>query len=254
MEKRRAILLSAVLVFVLLVSGVFAEQLGIEIEKNNYVPGEQVKFRLIVYDDEFNRIAGNIKYEIQDFYTEIVDEGSSDSGEVVVFVLPEDAQLGHWGIIARHNDAEKKELFNVLQLEKIDISLENDELVINNLGNVPISAKQISISIGGNEETALVSLEKEQEKRIRLTAPAGEYDIRISDGTEENTFEVRGVSLTGNVIGIEKVGGNFWSEYSLVSLFLVVLVLVVIVVFGLKFLGKRGKTDIKNKRLKKSKR
>ena len=41
MEKRRAILLSAVLVFVLLVSGVFAEQLGIEIDLT--LPRKRIK-------------------------------------------------------------------------------------------------------------------------------------------------------------------------------------------------------------------
>ncbi len=44
-----------------------------------------------------------------------------------------------------------------------------------------------------------------QTKRIRLTAPDDVYNVKISDGTQENTFEVVGVSLTGNVIGLESV-------------------------------------------------
>ena len=191
------------------------------------------------------------------FYSEVIKEGNSNSGEVVVFELPENAIKGHWGVAAKYNEIEKKELFNVMELEKIDIELEGDNLVISNLGNVPVVSKQISISIGEQDETALVSLEVGETKRMRLTAPAGEYNVRISDGTNENTFEFNSVSLTGNVIGLEKVSiQSFWKEYPLVSLFLIVLAAGIITVASIKFFGKNsGKNNKKrNKNLGKKAR
>jgi len=208
-------------------------KLEIQVNNNNYYPGDDVNFKIILYDENTNKINGEINYEIRNYYTDIMDEGVVNSGEEKSFKLPENAIRGHWGILAKYNGIEKEELFTVQELEKAEIKLEQDKLIISNVGNT-VYGKPISISIGNQHQTALVSLEIGQTKEIRLTAPAGEYDIQVSDGTNENTFEVKGVSLTGNVIGLEKVGSNFWTEYPLVILFLVAIGLVVIVIVGLR--------------------
>lgn len=236
MRKIEAIWIVGIL-FLLLVGVVSAEKIEIEFMKNkeSYIPGESISFRITLYDDNLIQLPEVVDFEILNFYSDVIHHGKTISGESSSFIIPENAIQGYWGIIARYNEIEKKELFSVGELEKIKIELEGDNLIISNIGNVPIVSKQISIFIGENNELALVSLEVGQIKRIRLTAPPGEYDIRVSDGTDENTFEVSGVSLTGNVVGLESVKKGFWREYPLVSLFLIVIVLVVVIVFELKF-------------------
>lgn len=236
--KRHAFLVSVVIIFLFLITFISAEKLGIDIKNpdKNIQPGEDLIFTITLYDDNLNKIQGAVNYEIQNFYTEIMQQGASSSGQQITFSLPTNSIKGHWGIIAKYNSLEKRELFNVLELEKIELRLEEDYLVITNTGNQPVSSKQISISIGDHSETALVSLEISQTKKIRLTAPQGEYDIRVSDGTEENTFEVKDVSLTGNVIGLERLKEkSFWEQYPLVIIFLFSLIIIALIIWGLRF-------------------
>jgi len=218
---------------------VSAEKLEIQIE-NNYIPGEQVNFKLILYNDENNKIDGQINYIIRNYYSEIVEQGVADSGGAVVFKLPGDAIQGPWKISANYNNVEASSLFNVGELEKADIKLEGDTLILKNIGNA-VYEKRILIYIGQEDQTADITLEVGQEKRIRLTAPDGKYDIKVIEGNEEKTLEFKDVSLTGNVVGLERVlssGNNFWQKYPVVTLFLGALLLVVIVIVGLKVYNK----------------
>lgn len=207
---------------------VFDGKLNIEVG-NSYVPGETIDFRVVLYDDNNNKINGEVGFEIQNYYTDVMQEGVVESGESVSFELPENAIRGHWAIIARYKSLEKKVLFNVMELEKIDIKLEGDKLIISNIGNIHYT-KSIQISIGEHKETALVPLGVGESKEIKLTGD-GVYDIRVSDGSEENDLVFKGVSLTGNVVGLEKTSSkSFFKKNPLISLFLSVIIVAGVIV------------------------
>jgi hypothetical protein len=226
------------ILFILSLNIIYAEKLNIEIG-NNYIPGEEVVFKIVLYDDSNKQIDGEVDYIIYNYYTEIVKEGVAFSGKEVAFKLPEDAIKGPWEISASYNGVDApRTLFNVGELEKVMIKLEGDNLIVTNIGNSPIYDKKILIYIGNKDQTALVSLEKGQTKRIRLTAPEGNYDIRVI-GEDEIVF--KDVSLTGNVVGLERVvGDNFWQKYPLISLFFMAVGLLVIFVIGLRFYNKHS--------------
>ena len=221
---------------------IYAEKLNIEVG-NNYLPGEEVVFKVVLYDDSNKQIDGEIDYIIYNYFTEIEKEGIASSGKEISFKLPYDAYKGPWEVSASYGDINApRTLFNVGELEKIDIGLDGDTLVVTNIGNSAIYDKKILIYIGNEDQTASISLEKRQSKRIKLTAPEGNYDIRVIEGSEEESIEFKGVSLTGNVIGLERViGNNFWQRYPLISLFLMAVGLLVIFVIGLRFYDKRSK-------------
>ncbi len=102
--KKMWFILSA-LVIVFSINLIFAENLEIQI-KNNYLPGEDVIFKIILYDDSGNKVDGNINFAIQNYYTDVVADGSILSGQETVFKLPESAWRGYWAIIAKYNDIE----------------------------------------------------------------------------------------------------------------------------------------------------
>jgi len=227
---------------------IYAEKLDIEIG-NNYIPGEDVKFKLVLYGDSNNRIDGEINYVIQNYYKEEVLKGIVNSGEEVIYNLPENAIQGPWKIIADYNEISVNRLFNVGELEKAEISLEGDILILRNIGNTPYN-KKILIYIGNNDQTADVFLEIGQVKKIRLTAPDGNYDIRVVEGNEEQALKFENVQLTGNVVGLESVlEGSFWKKYPIVSVFLGVLLLVIIIISILKFINRKD-----NKKKKQNKK
>lgn len=222
------------IVFLFLISFVSANSIQIDVD-NNYIPGEEMKLRLTLYDDEAQKIDGEINFEIHDFYKNVMHSGVVFSGEEIIYSIPENAELGLWEVVVSSGDISAEQKFNVGKLDKIDIQLEGDNLIITNIGNVAVYGRKISIFIGEHDETALVNLEIGQTKKIRLTAPAGNYDIRVIDNFGGEVLEVQGVSLTGNVVGLESVlGGSFLKKYPMVILFLGALGLVIVVVVVLK--------------------
>jgi hypothetical protein len=223
-----------ILMLVMLVVVVRAEKLDISVG-NNYAPGDEVHFKVSIYDDSNNLLIGKADYQIQNYYTDVIEEGNVNSGEDNVFQIPTDAVKGPWRITAKYMDLEINRLFNVGELEKAEIKLEGDQLVIKNIGNV-LYDKKILIYIGEQDQTINVFLEVGQVKTIRLTAPEGVYDIKvigdvISETGEQDDLIYSGVSLTGKAVGLETtVQGGFWRRYPLVGVFLVIIVGLVIVV------------------------
>jgi len=239
MVKKRIILNAIGLLFVsFLIIFVSAEKLDIQVE-NNYIPGDEIVFKIILYDDENNVLDGQVNYIVQNYYSETVNEGVANSAEEVVFSLPGDAIQGPWKISASYNDVEINRLFNVGELAKAEIRLEGDVLILKNIGNT-VYEKKILIYIGQEDQTAQVFLEIGQTKKIKLIAPDGEYDVRVIEGNDEQTLEFDKVSLTGNVVGLERVFGEdgFFKKYPMVSVFLGAILLIIMVVIVLKFVNK----------------
>ena len=238
--KKRVILAFGMLLVLGFLGLVYAEKLDIEV-KDSYLPGDEVRFKVVLYDDENNKIQGKIDYVLQDYYTELMIGGVADSGQEIIYKLPTNAYQGPWKITADYKDISVNRLFNVDDLEKAEIRIEGDVLIIKNIGNTPYD-KKILIYIGQEDQTAQVYLEIGQEKRIRLTAPEGTYDIKVVEGNEENVLEFKGISLTGNVVGLERVLGNdsFWEKNEIVTLFLGTLLLVIVVVSILKIRNHNG--------------
>lgn len=236
---KRGLLLGVVVLFILLVIGfISAEKIEISLnDEGSYIPGDNIKFKITLYDDNLNKIDGDVGFIIKNYYKETITSGNAKSGVEVNYKLPENSIRGLWEISAKYKDTEQTLNFNVLELEKADFKIEGDKLIITNVGNVPYG-KQITISIGKDKETILVPLGfngvKRESKTIRLTAPAGDYEVRVNDGTQkEDNIVSSGISLTGNVVGVENPGGGFWKENKIVTMFLFSLALVVVIIIGL---------------------
>ena len=212
-------------------------KIDIEME-NTYVPGEEISFKMVLYDENNNKIEGEIDFYVRDYYSDIIEQGQINSGQEKTFKLSENAIQGPWAMTAFYNDVEVTRLFTIEKLEKAEINLEEDNLVIKNIGNT-VYEKEILIYIGNNDQTAKIYLEVGQIKRIKLTAPDGEYKIKVI--SDDISFEIEGVSLTGNVIGLERVLENgFWKKYPMVSLFLGAVGFLVIIITVLKLHDKFG--------------
>lgn len=223
--KMRFSSIFALFIMILFITNVCSEKLEIQIIKTN---PENVNFKVTLYGNDNNKMNGEINYIIENYYTDIVKEGKANSGEEINFKMPKNPVQGPWKISANYKDVNVNELFNVGKLEKAEIRLEENNLVIENIGNVPYDRK-ILIYIGDQHETAQVYLEVGQIKKIRLTGENKVYTIRVNDGSEEKDIVFSGVSLTGNVVGLEKVmEGNLFTRYPLLIIFVVVILAVAI--------------------------
>jgi hypothetical protein len=241
---KRGLLAGFAGLFILLIMGfVCAEKIGISI---NPISGDAVSFVATIYDDNNNYINAEASYSVQDFYTDIVNEGKVNSGSEISFKLPKNPSQGPWKISVSYKDKTVSEIFNVGDIKRADIRIEGNNLVIENTGNV-VYDRKILITIGDQDQAAQVDLNVAQTKKIRLTAPDGEYTVKVNDGTQKQDIVFSGVGLTGNVIGLESASSDsFWKQYPIVSLFLMVLVLVIVVILVLKIRKNSGTS--KNKR------
>jgi hypothetical protein len=241
-------LFTALTILLLSLNLAFAEKLDIEV-KDSYSPGDDVNFKIILYDDNNQKINGEINYKVENYYSDIFKDGSVQSGELISFKLPQDTQQKPWKITAFYKENEISRLFNVGELKEADIKLEGDTIIITNIGNVPYE-KNILIYIGENDQTASVYLEVGQTKKIRLTAPQGTYDVRIIEGDNPETIEFKDVSLIGNAVGLQSVvsGKSLYRNYT-VWIFLVSIAMLFIIVSVLRFAKKSGKRRVNKKKL-----
>ena len=244
--KKRGAFIIGILFIIFLIGFAYAEKLEIRLKQ---ISPDRFNFTIILYDNDNNKIDGEIGYKIQDYYTDNVGEGKVNSGEEISFELPKNPAQGPWKISASYDGAEISELFNVGDVKRADIRLEGDNLIVENTGNVAYD-KKILITIGNEDQTAQIYLDVRQTKKIRLTAPDGQYNVKIDDG--EKLVSQSDVSLTGNVVGLESViDGGFWSRYPLVALFLLSLFLVFVIVSVLKIRNRLTNKKVNNKKIKK---
>ena len=128
--KKRELILTILLTTILLTTLISAEKIGIEIldNKENYSPGDNVLFKITIYDDSLNKLDGKVNFKIENYYKDIIQEGMISSGEEINFELPRNAIKGFWRISTNYNELNEEILFNVLEYEKLDIKLEENNL------------------------------------------------------------------------------------------------------------------------------
>lgn len=199
MIKKSIVIL--IIIFSLL-SLVFAQdyKLGLDI-KESFESSEPITFKVNIFDSENNLVNDQLKIEIQDPEKGTFIEKTINSGEVVSLTL-NNPRAGYWSITAIYQNSVVKEFFNIKTNEEIKFEIQEDELIIKNIGNKRY-ANTIDIIIGESYTQKNVELEIGEETSFRLVAPDGTYSIKVTDGT--TTFSKTNVQLTGisgNVIGI----------------------------------------------------
>ncbi|MEK6827703.1 MAG: hypothetical protein AABX99_04435, partial [Nanoarchaeota archaeon] len=94
--------------------------------------------------------------------------------------------------------------------ESVDIQIINKTISVTNNGNVPYN-KTLLVKIGDTPLNVGVELNVGESKKYALSAPNGDYTVRIVSGSDN---EVTGtMSLTGNAVGIREAS---WSSFGII--------------------------------------
>ena len=211
---RRGNLLSLVILIIgLLVVPVFAEKLDIEIG-SSYNPGENIDFKIVLYDEDNVEINGEIDYMIQNDYTEIINQGVVNSGEEVNFRLPENSIEGPWRITATYNDISINRPFRVGKLEKAEIKPEGDNQEIS--GSIPKGLVEIKEVVNEKDglmvsyifdnsnvvgEEVVVEIWIVDERGIEIKRVKDAFSINKDDLIERNIK----IELPSNLVGIYSI-------------------------------------------------
>jgi hypothetical protein len=209
----------------------------VSIEDQEALPGEEYKFRILVYDQTDKIINTQARYSLYDGDDLIISDALVDSDTDVILQVLRNESPGYRTIVASINGLSSKRFFYIPEVERVSFEMTNTTLKITNTGNVPYR-KNVEIGIGENKEVIELELAVDESISYNLQAPAGDYNIEVTDGVE--SFAASGISLTGNAVRVVDLAddSSLLTRYSLVWLF--VLGVLGLFIFGVsKGLGKQ---------------
>lgn len=181
---------------ILLSSLVIAEDyvLGVSIAKEIFEAGENITFKVDIYDSNNNLIDDAVSVTLEDAEERIFIKQTIPSNEFIEVNLGKLASYGQGKIIAEYKNSKATGLFEIKIKELARFDLNEDTLTITNVGNTRYT-KTIHIIIG--ETTGIKNPKINIGKSIsyKLIAPKGVYLIKITDG--KTTFIKEEVILTG---------------------------------------------------------
>lgn len=188
------------IILVLSLTLVAAEySIDIRFDKEEYAGGEEVAYTVVLLEDSAP-LSDQVEITFSDALDKKEIKETVTSNQENKLLIEEDFIAGGWKAHAVYKDKAVDRTFFIKQKTAVEFKIEGDELIITNRGNT-LYQKQIQIIIGNDITPQTVSVGVGKTKRLKLVAPEGNYDIKVTDG--ENSFTKKAVSLTGtgNVIG-----------------------------------------------------
>ncbi len=218
------------------------KKIKIDISNLIVVPGNDFYYTIYLFDQSEGSVEKDIQINIlspdkSSFYNGLIKSNIANKIHIENNYAP-----GYWNIESSINDLKDSKLFLVDELEKAEFRLENNTLIINNIGNVPYK-KPIEVSIGGVVNIKEMNLDVGKNKLLKLGAPDGEYSISINDG---NLKEELGTTfLTGRAIGVGDIESIVFGEIGLwIWSALIIILIIIILILWRKITKKNyfGKT------------
>lgn len=184
-------------------------KLDVAVSNLELFPGKNLSYNVLAYDQADDEMNTEAQLKIFGPDGEVVIDKLTQSGIYQIFYSQTNTSAGSWSISVKSGELSSARSFMVSEYESADFILENNILVVRNKGNVPYT-KPVQISIGGSEQVREIALGVGGEKRFRLDAPDGEYNIAVSDGNSSS--DLGNVFLTGKVISIKDNDQKFISS------------------------------------------
>jgi hypothetical protein len=178
-----------------------AKETKIALNKDKFIPGEELTYTLLVYDQSGQQMKVNSDLKIVDSKGKTVLTRTVTSGDANSFLTESNYTAGIWKIEGKFDSLLTKKEFNVESVEKISFEMFNSSLVVKNIGNVYYN-KSVEIKIGEVSESKNINLNIGESKRFKLAAPDGNYQINVNGGSESRNLG--SVFLTGKTVSIKE--------------------------------------------------
>jgi hypothetical protein len=174
-------------------------------ESKEIDPGSSLIVNAILHDQTGDPINSSIFVTIKDSADKILEEKEINMGESIIYPIAQGTAPAEWKVFAVSNKLTSEETFLIKTKESIAVQIVNKTIGITNNGNVFYN-KTLLVKIEDNPLNIQVVLDVGQTKKYILSAPNGEYTVRVlsDDGNEVSET----MSLTGNAIGIKEQGSN----------------------------------------------
>jgi len=179
-----------------------AQEYSIDIsglEQEEYGVGENLTFKIILLEDEI-QTEKQVDYRITDTLRKKEIIGTTTSNQKTSVKIEKDFTGGIWTITANYSEKEVKRTFLIGENPEVEFLIEDDELIIRNIGNVRYT-KTVEIKIGEEINTYAQNIKAGEEKILKLVSSDGQYNIEVTDGKTSIKRENVQLFGTGNVVG-----------------------------------------------------
>ena len=187
--------------------------LEVVVEEKKIVPGESIEAKVLLHDQSGEKIDSVTYVAIKDETGEIVQKLETKTDVLFEFPVNYTQAPGIWSIGAYSEELVNKINVEIIENKKIEFDLVNQTLIVMNKGNVPYIG-EVNVTVGNSEIPLYVNLAVGGEEKYVLTAPDGEYEVKVGDLSER-------IPLTGRAIDVKKYTGNTGFNLSIVWIFLI---------------------------------
>jgi hypothetical protein len=163
-------------------------------------PGSEILYQVVLYDQVLIQTTQEVAVKLLNPQGEVVGEKTVSSGlDSNAFSIGNSYVPGTWKVQAEINGLISEKTFNVEELKNITVIKENSTILVINTGNVAYT-DPLKIMIGEKEEEVPLNLQVGEEKRLKIFAPDGDYDLSIASGSQQ--MALGRTFLTGNAIRV----------------------------------------------------
>ena len=207
------------------------------LERTSISPSESMVYRILAYDQAEETIA------VENTVTLIAPDGSRlineqvRVGDLQQWNVLWNATPGIWILEAATQGKKLTKEVNVRAVQNVSVILENDTLIVRNIGNVPFS-ESIEVSIGGSPREVSVQLGVGESARFKLFAPEGSHDVRVHAGNSSTTFG--NVFLTGKSVDVRNADSLSWNVAPWIWWMILILIAASVAIHFYRKFGRRS--------------
>ncbi len=192
--------------------GAVPTELENRVNKESLEPGEILEIRPVLYDHIADLINATISLELIDSRGKKLISKEIVSGESISYSVDSSSVAGEYKIISHSEGLEAERTVTVESLSKLEITYDNEKVIVKNVGNIVYNGRTTIMLKGGDVNHVIdnnLKLKPGGTKEIDLSreVPYGNYDIVLpqSDGGER---VIEGVEIQDNRPIYKKAGEN----------------------------------------------
>ena len=211
--------------------------LDIALSSQSIMPGNDEVFNVLLSDQAGDALVEDVSVILYYPNGTIIEKRLVKSGSAETLSIKNNDIPGYWKISASLGELSATKTFFVDELEQANFQLANDTMIITNTGNIDY-AKPVAFGIGGKKEIIQVNISVGQTKKYRISAPDGNYDISVDDGTSVSSF---GSSfLTGNAISVQDLSLTSSLPLNILIWGIIILVVAAIALYAYRRISARS--------------
>ncbi|MEK6894655.1 MAG: hypothetical protein AABX10_04280 [Nanoarchaeota archaeon] len=187
--------------------GQILKEVRINVNEESAKPESDFIFRVDAVDQAGDPVLKEVSLTINQpkgvpFIKKVVKSGEDQKINFMLSDIP-----GYWSIETDVEGMKNRKLFYLSEVNTLQTSLINNTLIVTNIGNSAYSGP-LEITIGTVVEIKQINLGPGETEKLTISAPDGEYSIKVSDQAGEQKT-LGSAFLTGNAIKVTSFKEDF---------------------------------------------